>query len=115
MLDELESDGKTLTKADIVESIHRRLGFSKKDSAEITEKVFETIKKALERGESVKLSGFGKFEVRSKRARRGRNPQTGEEIQISARKVLSFKASQILRNALLNGQIERNGSSEVRK
>ena len=94
------TDAKTLTKADIVESIHRRIGFSKKDSSEITEKVFETIKRTLERGEYVKLSGFGKFEVRAKRKRRGRNPQTGAEIEISARKILSFKASQILRQAL---------------
>jgi integration host factor subunit alpha len=94
------ADTKTLTKADIVESVHRRIGFSKKDSSEITEKVFEAIKRCLERGEHVKLSGFGKFEVREKRKRRGRNPQTGEEIEITARKVLSFKASQILRQAL---------------
>jgi|SRR5579871_331552 len=93
-------DTKTLTKADIVDSVHHQIGFSKKDSSEITEKVFEAIKKSLERGEHVKLSGFGKFEVRDKRKRRGRNPQTGEEIEITARKVLSFKASQILRQAL---------------
>ena len=96
-------DVKTLTKADIVESVHRHVGFSKKDSSEIVEKIFEVIKKSLERGEYVKLSGFGKFEVRQKRKRRGRNPQTGEEIEITARKVLSFKASQILRHALATG------------
>lgn len=101
MDDSIVSEPKTLTKADIVENVHRRVGFSKKDSAEITEKVFEVIKKSLERGEYVKLSGFGKFEVRQKRKRRGRNPQTGEEIEITARKVLSFKSSQILRGALL--------------
>lgn len=95
------SEQKTLTKADIVENVHRKIGFSKKDSQEITEKVFESIKKSLERGEHVKLSGFGKFEVRQKRKRRGRNPQTGEEIEITARKVLSFKASQILKGALI--------------
>lgn len=100
MVQESGVDSKTLTKADIVESVHRRIGFSKKDSSEITEKVFEVIKKSLERGEHVKLSGFGKFEVRQKRKRRGRNPQTGEEIVITERKVLSFKASQILRQAL---------------
>lgn len=100
MVQESGIDSKTLTKADIVESVHRRIGFSKKDSSEITEKVFEVIKKSLERGEHVKLSGFGKFEVRQKRKRRGRNPQTGEEIVITERKVLSFKASQILRQAL---------------
>lgn len=99
-MQESSTESKTLTKADIVEGVHRRTGFSKKDSSEITEKVFEAIKKSLERGEHVKLSGFGKFEVRSKRKRRGRNPQTGEEIEITARKVLSFKASQILRHEL---------------
>jgi len=91
---------KTLTKADIVERVHEKIGFSKKDSADIVEGVFEIIKKTLEKGEHVKISGFGKFDVRSKRARRGRNPQTGEEIEISARRVLSFKPSQILRDAL---------------
>lgn len=101
IMDELTFSSKTLTKADIVDSVHRRIGFSKKDSSEITEKVFEAIKKSLERGEHVKLSGFGKFEVRQKHSRRGRNPQTGAEIEISPRKVLSFKASQILRHALV--------------
>ncbi|MCA9507167.1 MAG: integration host factor subunit alpha [Myxococcales bacterium] len=104
MVESAAHDSKTLTKADIVESVHRKIGFSKKDSAEITEKVFESIKKSLERGEYVKLSGFGKFEVRQKRKRRGRNPQTGEEIEITERKVLSFKASQILRHALLESK-----------
>jgi len=99
-----QEQSKTLTKADIVDSVHRRIGFSKKDSSEITEKVFEAIKKSLERGEHVKLSGFGKFEVRQKRSRRGRNPQTGAEIEIAPRKVLSFRASQILRHALVESQ-----------
>lgn len=102
MLEEVAIDHKTLTKADIVEHIHRKIGFSKKDSAEICEKVFEAIKKTLERGEFVKLSGFGKFEVKQKRSRRGRNPQTGQEIEITARKVLSFKSSQILRKKLID-------------
>lgn len=101
MLEDFSIDHRTLTKADIVEHVHR-IGFSKKDAAEICEKVFETIKKALERGESVKLSGFGKFEVKQKRSRRGRNPQTGEEIEITPRKVLSFKPSQILRKKLMD-------------
>lgn len=91
----------TLTKADIVENVHSKIGFSKKDSSEIVEKVFELIKQTLEKGEHVKISGFGKFDVRSKRARRGRNPQTGEEIEISARRVLTFKPSQLLKDALL--------------
>lgn len=91
---------KTITKSDIVDSVNAKIGFSKKDSTEIVERVFEAIKHALESGESVKIAGFGKFEVRQKRARRGRNPQTGEEIEISARKVLSFRPSQILRDAM---------------
>lgn len=102
-----DQDAKTLTKADIVESVHRKIGFSKKDSTEIVEKVFEIIKRTLEKGEHVKISGFGKFEVRSKRSRRGRNPQTGEEIEITARRVLSFKPSQILRSVLLDDNFSR--------
>ena len=95
-------DSSTLTKAEIVDSLNEKIGFSKKDSIDIVESIFETIKQTLEQGESVKISGFGKFEVRSKRDRRGRNPQTGEEIQISARRVLVFKPSLLLKNALLN-------------
>ena len=95
-----EGDNKTLTKADIVESVFQRVGFSKKESSELVELVFETMKKTLERGEKIKISGFGKFEVREKKPRRGRNPQTGTEIEISARRVLSFKPSQVLKSAL---------------
>ncbi len=97
---------KTITKADIVDSVNAKIGFSKKDSTEIVERVFEAIKHALESGENVKIAGFGKFEVRQKRARRGRNPQTGQEIEISARKVLTFKPSQILRDAMTNSHGE---------
>jgi integration host factor subunit alpha len=90
-----------MTKADIVENVYEKLGgFSKKESAEIVELVFETMKETLGRGEKIKISGFGNFVVRRKRERIGRNPQTGEEIKISARKVLTFKPSQVLKNAL---------------
>lgn len=89
-----------MTKADLVEVLHARVGFSKKESADIVEMVFDTIKSTLERGEKIKISGFGNFEVRDKRARVGRNPQTGEVIEISARRVLTFKPSQVLKNAL---------------
>lgn len=92
---------RTVTKADIVESVYRKVGFSKKESLELVELVFETIKSTLEAGEAVKVSGFGKFEIREKRSRRGRNPQTGLEIEITARRVLSFKPSQVLRGALM--------------
>jgi len=89
-----------MTKADIVENIYEKIGFSKKESAEIVDLVFDLIKETLENGEKIKISGFGNFMVREKRPRKGRNPQTGEEIQISARKVLTFKPSQVLRKAL---------------
>lgn len=92
--------GKTMTKADIIERVYEKVGFSKKESSDLVEKVFETMKRTLERGEKVKISGFGKFEVRYKRPRRGRNPQTNDEIVIEERNVLSFKPSQVLKNAL---------------
>ena len=91
----------TLTKADIIESVYSKIGFSKKESAEIVELVLETMKDALERGEKIKISGFGNFVVRNKRPRVGRTPQTGEEIEISARHVLTFRPSQVLK-AVLN-------------
>lgn len=89
-----------MTKADLVEAVHTKVGFSKRESAEIVEMVFNTMKDTLEQGEKIKISGFGNFEVRDKRARVGRNPQTGEVIEISARRVLTFKPSQVLKNAL---------------
>ena len=89
-----------MTKADIVESIYQKVGFSKKESAEIVEFVFDIIKSTLEEGEKVKISGFGNFVVREKNSRKGRNPQTGDEIKLGARKVLTFKASQVLKNYL---------------
>ena len=89
-----------MTKADLIESVYEKVGFSRKESAEIVEMVFELVKETLEKSEKLKISGFGNFTVRSKRPRKGRNPQTGEEIEISARKVLTFKASQVLKNAL---------------
>ena len=87
-----------MTKAEIVEMVHRNSDLSKNEAAEITETIFETIRQSLERGEGVKLPGFGNFSVREKNARVGRNPKTGKEMKISARKVVSFKPSQILKD-----------------
>ncbi|OGP31271.1 MAG: integration host factor subunit alpha [Deltaproteobacteria bacterium GWC2_42_11] len=87
-----------MTKAEIVENIFEKVGFMKKDVGEVVDLVFETIKDALASGEQVKLSGFGTFTVKQKRPRRGRNPQTGGDITITARKVLSFKSSHIMRD-----------------
>ena len=89
-----------MTKADLVNAIYERVGFSKNESARIVEGVFELLKETLAKGETIKISGFGTFVGREKRARIGRNSQTNEEITISARRVLTFKPSQVLRNAL---------------
>ena len=80
--------GHPMTKADIIETVSGNCGFSKKESAELVECVFSLVKGCLESGEDLKISGFGKFEVKHKKTRRGRNPQTGEVLEISARKVL---------------------------
>lgn len=89
-----------MTKAEIVERIYEKVGFSKKEASEIVESLFEIIKARLEKGEKVKISGFGNFVVNEKRPRKGRNPQTGEEIVISGRRVLSFKPSQVLKKTI---------------
>jgi integration host factor subunit alpha len=89
-----------MTKADIVSSVYEKVGFSKKEAVRVVETIFDIVKEALERGEKVKISGFGNFVVRNKRARRGRNPQTGDDIEISSRKILTFKPSQVLKNEL---------------
>lgn len=93
-----------MTKANIVETIHTNTGLSKKDSAEMMESVFNIIKSTLESGEALKISGFGSFIVKQKADRIGRNPQTGEAITIMSRRVLSFKPSNILRQAI-NGEV----------
>ncbi len=89
-----------MTKVDIVNSVYEKVGFSKKEAVQVVETIFSLMKENLERGEKIKISGFGNFVVRSKRARRGRNPQTGDDIEISARRILTFKPSQVLKNAL---------------
>lgn len=91
-----------MTKAEIIEAVYEKIGLSKKDAAEFVELVFDTIKEVLEQGEKIKISGFGNFVVRSKRSRVGRNPQTGQEMEITARRVLTFRPSQILK-ASVNG------------
>ncbi len=90
-----------MTKADIIESVYDRVGgFSKKEASEIVEVVFGLMKDTLSSREKIKISGFGNFVVRAKNERMGRNPQTGEPIVIRQRSVLSFKPSQVLKNAL---------------
>lgn len=86
-----------MTKADIVEAVRNRVQFPNREASEIVESVLDILKDTLASGEHVKISGFGKFVVHQKHDRRGRNPQTGETINITARKILTFKPSTILK------------------
>ncbi len=87
-----------LTKADIAESLYEELGLNKREARELVEIYFDELKEALSNGKQVKLSGFGNFDLRDKKERPGRNPKTGESIPISARRVVTFKAGQKLKN-----------------
>ncbi|MBK6916709.1 MAG: integration host factor subunit alpha [Deltaproteobacteria bacterium] len=90
-----------MTKADIIDRVCDVVGgFSKKEAADLVEKISDVMKSTLETGEKIKISGFGNFLVREKKARPGRNPQTGTEITIEPRKVLTFKPSPVLKQAL---------------
>jgi len=89
-----------MTKADLIDAIYEKVGLSKKESTQIVELIFELMRKSLETSQKVKISGFGNFNIRGKNIRRGRNPQTGDEIKISARSVLTFKASPVLKKVL---------------
>jgi integration host factor subunit alpha len=94
-----------MTKAEIVERVFEKARIAKKDSTELVEAVFDIMKSTLESGEPLKISGFGSFVVKQKADRKGRNPQTGEEITIEARRVLSFKPGSALRQQI-NGTAE---------
>lgn len=101
MSDESAEDKKeTLTKADIVEKVYEKIGFSKKEASELVEMVFHEIKSCLKKGDKVKISGFGNFVVKQKKERMGRNPQTKEPKLIPPRRVVSFKTSQVLKGRL---------------
>ncbi len=102
-----------MTKVEIIEQVYTKVGFSKKESSDIVEMIFNTMKETLEKGEKIKISGFGNFVVRQKRPRVGRNPQTGESIEISARKVLTFRPSQVLKAALNGGESPAAASAEA--
>jgi integration host factor subunit alpha len=89
-----------MTKVDIVEGIYEKVGFSKEEVAKIVEYIFDIIKDTLVKEDKIKISGFGNFVVRKKRSRRGRNVQTGSDIEITARRILTFKPSQVLKGGL---------------
>src|SRR6202166_5452872 len=90
-------DSMTLTKAELADLLFEQLGLNKREAKDMVERFFEEIRMALESGDSVKLSGFGNFQLREKPQRPGRNPKTGEEIPITARRVVTFHASQKLK------------------
>jgi len=93
-----------MTKAELIEAVLGKVSnLTRKEAANSVDVVFDTMKETLGRGESIKISAFGNFVVRDKQARKGRNPQTGEEIVIEARRVLTFKPSQVLKNTLNPG------------
>ena len=97
---------KTVTRADLTEAVYREVGLSRNESAQLVKSVLDQISDTLARGESVKISSFGKFSVRDKAQRIGRNPNTGEEVPILPRRVLVFRASLVLKdriNRLLSG------------
>ena len=87
----------SLTKVDIIDSIYEKIGIPKKDCVSIVESVFEIIKDDLDKGNDVMISGFGKWTVKAKKKRKGRNPQTGKELMVDARKVVTFRPSQMLK------------------
>ena len=97
------SNGATLTKAELAELLFERVGLNKREAKDMVDTFFEEIRFALQRGDSVKLSGFGNFQLRDKPQRPGRNPKTGEAIPITARRVVTFHASQKLK-AIVEGE-----------
>lgn len=106
----------SLTKADIVEKVYRDAGFSKKEAADVIDMIFRVMKETLARGEKVKISGFGNFSIRDKATRVGRNPQTGDAMEISARRVLTFRPSQILKEditARFEHRLDNKGNEDT--
>ncbi len=102
------SEGKTITRADLSEAVYQRLGLSRTESASLVEMVLQEISQAIERGETVKLSSFGSFVVRSKGERIGRNPKTGVEVPITPRRVMVFKPSNILKSRINGTSLPQN-------
>ena len=91
-----------LTKAEMAENLFEKLGVSKRDAKDLVEAFFEEVRRSLENGEQVKLSGFGNFDLRDKNQRPGRNPKTGEDIPITARRVVTFRPGQKLKRRVEN-------------
>ena len=95
-----------MTKADIISDVFDKVGLPKQDAEELVEMILDTVKVTLKDGETVKLSGFGNFVVRKKRSRKGRNPKTGQEIEITPRSVVSFRPSMIFKDHVIDAESE---------
>ncbi|GHD07420.1 integration host factor subunit alpha [Tianweitania populi] len=108
-------EGKTLTRADLAEAVYRKVGLSRSESAQLVESVLDEICAAIVRGEDVKLSSFATFHVREKNERIGRNPKTGEEVPISPRRVMTFKASNVLKSRIIDGHTSAAKPSKAKK
>ena len=103
----------TVTKADLANTLFEQLGLNKREAKEFVELFFEKIRESLESGESVKLSGFGGFSVRDKKSRPGRNPKTGEEVPVTPRRVVTYKASQKVKDRIAKNNVSASdGKSE---
>jgi integration host factor subunit alpha len=98
----IRMDAGTLTRADLAESLHRQVGLSRAESANIVERILAHMCESLAKGDNVKISGFGSFVLRDKGERIGRNPKTGVEVPIAPRRVLTFRASQMLRDRIVS-------------
>lgn len=103
---------KTITRAQLSEAIYQEVGLSRNESADLLEAVLNELSSALARGEAVKISSFGSFAVRSKGQRVGRNPKTGEEVPISPRRVMTFKASNVLKQRVLKAHLARKAKQK---
>jgi len=101
-------EGRTITRADLSESVFQEVGLSRNESSDLVETILAEVVEALARGESVKISSFGSFTVRDKGRRVGRNPKTGQEVPILPRRVLVFRASNVLKS-LINGTPDETG------
>lgn len=108
----MPSSGKTLTRADLAEAVFQKVGLPRNESAELVESVIRDVIGCLERGENVKLSSFGSFSVREKRERVGRNPKTGEVVPITPRRVLVFRASNIMKERINSSLIQGKKAAE---
>ena len=100
----------TITRADLTDAVYRSVGISRNESAAFVERVLEEVAASLEKGETVKISSFGTFSVRDKKLRMGRNPKTGEEVPIAPRRVVTFRASHVLKDRINEGHRNRDAA-----